>query len=163
MPPFLHGMPIAMLSAKAVVVSPKNLMTDKVLGVLIRTFKSSLQAPIRIVSGFGAIEDGEFHLGVDIYMPRKTEVRCPSPGIIFDKRYDDELGNYVVISHGEGLYTIYGHLASYTDKDKGEHVAAGEVIGYSGITGLATDEALHFAVLKDDLCLNPEILLSMVK
>jgi murein DD-endopeptidase MepM/ murein hydrolase activator NlpD len=163
MPPFLDGIPRALAFSSSEETLPRYLEKDKDLAEVIRAFKRSLQKPTRVVRDFGEIKDDSFHLGIDIYMPIGTAVRCPFKGTITTRNGDEDLGNYVVVSHGKGLYTIYGHLAAFADQHRGDQVEANEVIGYSGITGLVVDESLHFGVLKDGLCLNPEVLLSAAK
>ena len=63
-------------------------------------------------------------------------------------------GNAVILDHGCGLQTLYGHMSSI-DAKPGETVKRGQVIGRSGETGLAGGDHLHFTVLIDGIPVNP--------
>jgi len=116
-----------------------------------------------VVISFGQSigEDNQVHLGLDIGTPIGTPVMAAGNGTIvltgFDE--DDEFGNYVVIDHGNYVKTIYGHLSSFAGLHRGATVRTGGVIGYSGITGWVTDEALHFEIVYRERYVDPAIVL----
>ena len=64
-------------------------------------------------------------------------------------------GNCVMINHGNGYYTLYGHLSGYA-VSAGEAVGQGQVIGYVGDTGWATGPHLHFEIREGSTKLDPE-------
>ena len=63
-------------------------------------------------------------------------------------------GNYVIIAHGGGIATLYGHLLA-TKANYGDKVLRGQVIGSEGSTGLSTGPHLHFELRVDNQVLNP--------
>ncbi|MEK7307553.1 MAG: M23 family metallopeptidase, partial [Nitrospirota bacterium] len=86
------------------------------------------------------------HLGYDLASTANAPVEAANSGII---RFTGDLGIYgntVVIDHGLGLMSIYGHLSMITAKE-GQKVAKGDVIGKTGSTGLAGGDHLHFGIL----------------
>ena len=92
-----------------------------------------------------------FHTGVDIGVPTGTPIGAAADGVVALAGTNVVggravgYGTYVVIAHGGGLYTLYGHL-SRLDVVAGERVSAGERIGLSGSTGNSTGPHLHFEV-----------------
>jgi murein DD-endopeptidase MepM/ murein hydrolase activator NlpD len=110
---------------------------------------------VEITSKFG-MRWGRHHNGVDmISRSGKLEIRAGKTGVVVASHYDrGGLGNVVVVDHGNGVETIYGHLKKRKVKE-GEVVRAGEVIGIMGNTGSSTGTHLHFEVRKNDQPLNP--------
>jgi murein DD-endopeptidase MepM/ murein hydrolase activator NlpD len=107
-----------------------------------------------VSSGFGNRSGGR-HDGLDILAPAGTEVRASSPGFV--KYAGNGLrgyGNAVILDHGEGIATLYGHLASIRVQS-GETVAAGTVIGTAGRSGNATTSHLHFELRVDGKAVDP--------
>lgn len=90
--------------------------------------------------------DRQIHMGIDIAAPIGTAVLAVGNGTIVMAGYGEDLGNYMVIDHGNSLITLYAHLSSIV-RNRGAVVRTGDRIGYSGITGLVTDEVLHFAII----------------
>ena len=64
-------------------------------------------------------------------------------------------GNCIMIDHGNGYYTLYGHLSGYA-VSYGQSVSQGQTIGYVGDTGWATGPHLHFEIRQGSTCLDPE-------
>ncbi len=76
-------------------------------------------------------------------------------GTVIISKYDENgYGNYLVVDHGGGITTLYGH-ASKLLVGVGDKVKAGQVIAKVGMTGLATGPHLHFEVRKDGVPVNP--------
>ncbi len=101
--------------------------------------------PVRgtVSSGYG-LRNGRMHEGIDILAPEGTPVRAAGYGIVVYA--DDELhgyGNAIILDHGDGVTTLYGHLQRIRVRS-GDAVAAGSVIGTVGDTGNATTTHLHF-------------------
>lgn len=87
----------------------------------------------------------QFHNGVDFASPKGTAIYAAYDGIVVAATYSSTMGNYVMIDHGDGLYTIYMHASAlYVKKD--DVVARGDTIAAVGSTGRSTGNHLHFSV-----------------
>lgn len=96
------------------------------------------------------------HKGVDYAAPRGTPVRAAGDGKISFRGQKGGYGNVIVIDHGGGISTLYGHLSRYASSSKGgRKVRQGEVIGYVGMTGLATGPHLHYEFRVKNVHRNP--------
>jgi len=117
-----------------------------------RTFVTPVDG--KISSGFGGRKGGR-HDGVDILAPEGTEVRAASYGVVI---YAGDgmrgYGTTVLVDHGEGVTTLYGHLNSFRVKS-GDAVASGQVIGAVGRTGNATTSHLHFEIRSEGEAVDP--------
>jgi murein DD-endopeptidase MepM/ murein hydrolase activator NlpD len=96
----------------------------------------------------------DFHNGLDISGPQGTPVIAPGDGIVIKKAQDKYLGNYLEISHGRGITTLYGHLSGY-NCNAGQRVKRGEIVAYMGNTGLSTGHHLHYTVKVHGRAVNP--------
>ena len=97
----------------------------------------------------------EFHPGMDFAAPEGTEIHATGDGIIL--RADDMAqgyGNHVVINHGYGYETLYGHMTRFV-VHVGQQVKRGQLIGYVGSTGLSTAPHVHYEVHKNSEIVNP--------
>lgn len=101
----------------------------------------------------------DFHAGLDIAGDRGQPVFATAAGVVTGASYQGNYGNLVVIDHGYGLETRYGHLQSF-GVTKGSKVQRGEIIGRVGATGRATGSHLHYEVLANGNLLNPLRLLT---
>jgi murein DD-endopeptidase MepM/ murein hydrolase activator NlpD len=97
-----------------------------------------------ITSPFGP-RWGSFHPGIDIGVPYGTPIHAAAAGRIVYCGWESGYGNLVMIDHGGGLATLYGHQSSIA-ASCGQDVAQGQVIGYVGCTGFCTGPHLHFEV-----------------
>lgn len=97
----------------------------------------------------------ENHEGIDISCPINTDVAACYKGTIKDVGEDENFGKYIVIDHGNGIVSKYGHLNSFLI-DKDVVVEKGDIIGKSGATGKVTGPHLHFALFINDKSVNPE-------
>lgn len=95
----------------------------------------------------------EAHRGTDIGAPTGTPVVAAASGLVTAAGYNSSMGNYVVISHGDGITTRYYHNSRLA-VSQGTSVKAGQVISYVGATGQATGPHLHFEVRVDGNALN---------
>jgi len=95
-----------------------------------------------------------FHSAIDIVMNTGTPVRAAAAGAVSDVGYNAVFGNYIILSHGGGLQTMYGHLSS-SAVAKGAKVAQGSMIALSGNTGYSTGPHLHFGIFKGGVAVNP--------
>lgn len=96
----------------------------------------------------------QFHNGIDLAAPKGTAIYAAYDGIVVAATYSSSMGNYVMIDHGGGLYTIYMHASAlYVQKDA--VVVRGETIAAVGTTGMSTGNHLHFSVRKDGAYVSP--------
>jgi len=95
-----------------------------------------------------------FHNGQDIATQYGNKVIAPANGIVLVSEYQDYYGNLVVIDHGFGFTTRYGHLSSSKVKE-GDRVKRFQVIGYVGNTGRSSAPHLHYEVRYFGNSLNP--------
>lgn len=98
--------------------------------------------------------DEQYHLGFDLASVRRAPVEASNSGVVMLAEYFGIYGNAVIIDHGYGLMSLYGHLSSI-DVAAGEPVERGQVIGRTGETGLAGGDHLHFGILLQGLPVNP--------
>lgn len=87
----------------------------------------------------------QFHNGVDFAAPKGTAIYAAYDGKVVAADYSASMGNYVMIDHGDGLYTIYMHASQLYVKT-GDIVVRGETIAAVGSTGRSTGNHLHFSV-----------------
>lgn len=96
----------------------------------------------------------EFHSGVDLAAPKGTAIYAAYDGVVVAAAYNASMGNYVMINHGDGLYTIYMHASAlYVSKD--DVVAKGDTIAAVGTTGFSTGNHLHFTVRLNGAYVSP--------
>lgn len=95
------------------------------------------------------------HTGVDIPAPSGTKILCAGDGTVTSVKYDNAYGNMIIVSHGNGLSTMYAHMKSSANYDVGDTVKKGDVLGYVGTTGWSTGNHLHFSVLKNGNYVDP--------
>ncbi len=86
-----------------------------------------------------------FHSGLDLAAPSGSPILAAADGVVVAATYESSMGNYVMINHGDGLYTIYMH-ASALYVSAGQEVSAGQQIAAVGSTGNSTGPHLHFSV-----------------
>ncbi len=115
-------------------------------------------------SGFGSRSDPftgqpDFHAGLDISADKGTPVRATADGVVESAAYNGNYGNSILISHGFGISTRFGHLSGYA-VGAGQKVKRGDVIGYVGATGRATAPHLHYEILLNGETINPLRLLA---
>ncbi|MDX2166393.1 MAG: M23 family metallopeptidase [Deltaproteobacteria bacterium] len=94
----------------------------------------------------GQAVDRQTHLGYDLASLKRAPVEAAQAGVVVFAGYLGIYGDAVVIDHGFGVATVYGHLSSLAVKE-GQHVQEGETIGQTGETGLAGGDHLHFSVM----------------
>ncbi len=99
--------------------------------------------------------DRQVHLGYDLASVRQAEVPAANDGRVVLARYFGIYGNAVVIDHGYGLMSLYGHLSSIAVAE-GEAVERGQTIGRTGATGLAGGDHLHFTMLVGGVAVDPK-------
>jgi murein DD-endopeptidase MepM/ murein hydrolase activator NlpD len=90
--------------------------------------------------------DQQTHLGFDLAVTEHVPVAAANSGIVLNASWLGIYGNCVIIDHGMGVQSLYGHLMSF-DVKVGDKVARGQIIGRSDSTGLAGGDHLHFTML----------------
>ncbi len=103
--------------------------------------------------------DRDFHPGLDISAERGTPVRATAAGKVELAAPSGDYGNLVIINHGYGLVTRYGHLSRFAVWP-GRDVKRGDLLGFVGATGRATGPHLHYEVLAGGKLINPLQLLT---
>lgn len=96
----------------------------------------------------------KLHSGMDMAAPKGTPIYAAETGVVTVAQSWSGYGNCIIIDHGGGLWTLYGHLSVIQVK-KGETVKRGEKIGLVGSTGQSTGNHLHFEVRKNAEPVNP--------
>lgn len=96
-----------------------------------------------------------FHTGVDIAAPFGSTVISAAAGLVVAVGHSSTgYGNYVIVAHGGGIMTLYGHLLE-TDVNVGQVVAAGQRVGLEGSTGWSTGPHVHFELRVNDAVVDP--------
>ena len=113
----------------------------------------------RVTSDYGPRESptagaSSNHKGIDIGAAYGADIVAAEAGTVVFAGYSNSGGNYVTVSHGGGLYTVYMHCSSLV-VSKGEKVSRGQVIAKVGSTGISTGNHLHFGVSLNGSYVNP--------
>jgi murein DD-endopeptidase MepM/ murein hydrolase activator NlpD len=96
-----------------------------------------------------------FHTGIDIAAPFGTTVMTAADGVVVAVGHSRiGYGNYVVVAHGGGIMTLYGHLLE-TNVDVGNKVVRGQRVGLEGSTGWSTGPHVHFELRVNDAVIDP--------
>jgi len=118
--------------------------------------------PVRgwVTSGFGYRESPftglrEFHKGLDIATRKGTPIIAAADGVITFIGSKGMLGRVVMIDHGHGMVTQYGHLLD-TAKKRSETVKRGDTIAHVGVSGRTTGPHLHYEVMVNGIPVNPQ-------
>lgn len=94
------------------------------------------------------------HMGIDIGASEGTPIYAAMPGTVTTAGWYGGYGNAVIIDHGGGMQTLYGHMSA-VGTSPGMNVMPGQVIGFVGSTGNSTGPHLHFSVIQDGQWLDP--------
>ncbi|HTS55587.1 MAG TPA: M23 family metallopeptidase [Burkholderiales bacterium] len=127
--------------------------------------KTFLRSPLefsRISSGFSLLRyhpilnTWRAHQGVDYAAPTGTRVKATADGYVQFMGRQGGYGNLILLQHKNGYSTAYGHLSGYAKGlREGQRVTQGDVIGYVGMTGLATGPHLHYELRVNGVYQNP--------
>jgi murein DD-endopeptidase MepM/ murein hydrolase activator NlpD len=98
--------------------------------------------------------EGAFHSGVDISSYVGSPVMAPADGLVTFADFMGGYGRAVIVDHGHGISTRYGHLSSFA-VTAGQHIQRGDTIGYVGLSGRSTGPHLHYEVRINDVPVNP--------
>ena len=98
--------------------------------------------------------DQQVHLGFDLAVTSAVQVLSANDGVVLNASWLGIYGNCIILDHGMGVASLYGHLSSI-DVKVGDHVTKAQVLGRSGMTGLAGGDHLHFTMLVGGRPVNP--------
>ena len=112
-------------------------------------------ADVRDYIYHGTEIDQQVHLGYDLAVTQHVGVESSNDGRVVWAAPLGIYGNCIVVDHGYGLQTIYGHL-SRIDVHEGDNVKRGQVMGLSGMTGMAGGDHVHFAMQLDGVQIDPK-------
>lgn len=129
-----------------------NYLPSRQTGWLVPCSFLSIQRP------FGMDGNG-YHQGIDLETGCDWPVYAARSGVVTEAAYSPSAGYYVSLNHGDGYASIYMHLSSY-DVTPGTSVKVGDVIGYTGRTGVADGYHLHFGISYNGSYVNPEAYVS---
>lgn len=125
------------------------------------SFSGRFSRPVSasMTSGFGyryhpILHTRRLHAGVDFGAPSGTPIHAAAEGIVVSAQRMGGYGNVIILDHGGGYATVYGHCSRIL-VSSGAHVSRGQVIGRVGSTGLSTGPHLHFEVRINGRPVNP--------
>jgi murein DD-endopeptidase MepM/ murein hydrolase activator NlpD len=98
--------------------------------------------------------DQQVHLGFDLAVTSRVPIVAANAGTVMNASWLGIYGNCVIVDHGMGVQSLYGHLSSF-DVKVGDTVTKGQTVGRSGMTGLAGGDHLHFTMLVNGQMVNP--------
>ena len=102
----------------------------------------------------GSPVDQQDHLGLDMAGIAHAPIPAANDGVVVLAKFFGIYGNAIVVDHGYGLMSLYGHLSAI-DVREGQAVTRGQILGRTGDTGLAAGDHLHFAILLQGLPVSP--------
>jgi murein DD-endopeptidase MepM/ murein hydrolase activator NlpD len=102
----------------------------------------------------GKVVAESLHIGVDLASNANAAIEAANDGIVVFTGALGIYGNTVIIDHGLGLFSLYGHLSSI-ETAVGKNVKKEELIGHSGLSGLAGGDHLHFSIIAGGQFVNP--------
>ena len=130
-------------------------------GAKVPKFTGRYMRPVNapITSGFGMryhpiLHISRLHAGIDFGASYGTAIHCVAPGVVVAATTMRGFGNVVIVDHGGGITTVYGHM-SRIGVSSGQRVGQGTVLGAVGASGLATGPHLHFEFHIDGRPVNP--------
>jgi murein DD-endopeptidase MepM/ murein hydrolase activator NlpD len=98
--------------------------------------------------------DHQVHLGFDLAVTSRVPILSANAGTVVNASWLGIYGNCVIVDHGMGVQSLYGHLSSF-DVKVGDKVGRGQTLGRSGMTGMAGGDHLHFTMLVNGRMVNP--------
>lgn len=102
----------------------------------------------------GRVIDHQTHLGYDLASLRSSPVEATQDGVVVFAGNLGIYGNTVILDHGLGLFSLYGHLSTFAVSE-GDRVTLGQTLGQTGETGLAGGDHLHFSIILDGVHVDP--------
>ncbi|WP_266158998.1 OapA family protein [Dyella silvatica] len=96
------------------------------------------------------------HKGVDYAAPTGTPIHAAGDGVVKFRGWMNGYGNFVIVQHNSTISTAYGHMSKFANLKVGQHVSQGSVIGFVGMTGLATGPHLHYEFRVNNIQRDPQ-------
>jgi len=118
------------------------------------------KAPVEKNNPPAEADQMQFHKGLDIAVPFGSDVIATAAGTVIFSGQKGGYGNCVIVSHGNGLATLYGHLSQLIAKTN-DKIKVGQVIAKSGNTGRSTGPHLHYEVHKNNTPVNPKLFMNL--
>lgn len=146
----------AIASRSAATVNRRTTTATATKTSTITASKAGWSLPIHgtVTSEYGKRKSGSHH-GIDLAAPQGTTIKAAKGGTVLHSGwYNNIYGNAVIIDHGNGQKTLYGHCSKTTAKE-GATVAAGEAIAKVGSTGRSTGPHVHFEIYINGKTVNP--------
>jgi murein DD-endopeptidase MepM/ murein hydrolase activator NlpD len=140
--------------AKFAQQSPGKFLWDGAFVQLSNSKVESYFADRRTYVYHGKAVDQQDHVGFDLSTVQHNPIEAGNDGKVVYAEYFGIYGNAVMIDHGAGLITVYGHMSSI-DVKPGQMVKKGDILGKSGSTGLAAGDHLHFGMFLHGIPVNP--------
>ncbi|AZA82307.1 peptidase M23 [Chryseobacterium lactis] len=137
--------------------SPASTASSK---AVVATTTTSQPAPVEKNNPPAEADQMQFHKGLDIAVAFGSDVRAAAAGTVIFSGQKGGYGNCVIVSHGNGLATLYGHLSQLISKVN-DKVKVGQVIAKSGNTGRSTGPHLHYEVHKNNTPVNPKLFMNL--
>jgi murein DD-endopeptidase MepM/ murein hydrolase activator NlpD len=103
----------------------------------------------------GKAIDKQVHLGMDIASTRHAGVKSAGAGKVIFSDYLGIYGNMIMVDHGQGVFSLYSHL-SQSNVSPGDMVKQGDILGYTGTSGMAGGDHLHFSMLVNGIFVTPK-------
>lgn len=125
-----------------------------------KTITTTSKAPVEKNNPPAEADQMQFHKGLDIAVPFGSDVIATAAGTVIFSGQKGGYGNCVIISHGNGLATLYGHLSQLVAKTN-DKVKVGQVIAKSGNSGRSTGPHLHYEVHKNNSPVNPKLFMNL--
>ncbi len=129
-----------------------------------RSLPTLLPVPGFLSARFSGVADekGKIHPGIDLVADSGTPIRAAADGIVVFAGWSHDLGNMVLLYHGNGFFTLYGHARQLLVSSR-DFVRKGEHIALVGSSGESSGPHLHFEVWKEGVAVNPEDYLLALK
>ncbi len=108
----------------------------------------------RYYSYKGKVVSESYHLGLDLASTKMADILITNPGVVVFANYNGIYGNNLIVYHGLGLYSLYGHCSSILAQ-KGTIVDKWDAAAKTGATGLALGDHLHFSILVQGIFVRP--------
>ncbi len=99
--------------------------------------------------------DRQVHLGIDLASTKQANIKAANTGKVIFADYKGIYGNMIILDHGQGVFSLYSHL-SQINVAKDDMVTKGDVIGLTGISGMAGGDHLHFSMLIHGVFVTPK-------
>lgn len=135
-------------------------VTSSTKSVATNTSSSKTSTPTEKNNPPAEADQMQFHKGLDIAVAYGSDVRASAAGTIIFSGQKGGYGNCVIVSHGNGLATLYGHLSELIAKVN-DKVKVGQVIAKSGNSGRSTGPHLHYEVHKNNTPVNPKLFMNL--